>query len=127
MFRSSEVATGQTDTNYNPGVLLPNTTYSWQVVTTDFHGAQTEGPAWHFRTLNRPPHVPSSPVPESEAADVLLDAKLEWAGGDPDPGDAARYDVYFGTEPDPPLLVEDHGDPGYEPGELALTAGSFHR
>jgi hypothetical protein len=47
---------------------------------------------------NRPPFVPSSPVPEDDGQKpVTVEATLAWQGGDPDPGDVVTYDVYLGT------------------------------
>ena len=34
----------------DPGTLLPDTEYSWQVVASDQHGASTSGPVWSLRT-----------------------------------------------------------------------------
>jgi hypothetical protein len=56
---------------------------------------------------NEPPYEPSSPFPADGAAGVPLDdLVLVWIGGDPDPDDTVFYDVYFGTDPDPPLVAE---------------------
>ncbi len=43
----------------SPGDLLFNTTYYWQIVAWDEHGASTEGPIWSFTTRdNNPPDTP---------------------------------------------------------------------
>ena len=44
------VAAGQLDTLYDPGTLLPQTQYYWQIVAEDGQGAITEGPIWQFST-----------------------------------------------------------------------------
>ncbi len=44
------VSSGQTTESYDPGSLVPETQYYWQVVTQDNHGATTEGPEWKFTT-----------------------------------------------------------------------------
>ena len=44
------VAAGQLDTLYDPGTLLPQTQYYWQIVAEDEQGAITEGPIWQFST-----------------------------------------------------------------------------
>jgi len=56
---------------------------------------------------NTPPYVPSFLFPEDEAIDVERIISLSWVGGDPDPGDTVTYDVYFGEDPEPLLLMGD--------------------
>lgn len=62
----------------------------------------------------QPPYPPSDPHPEDGATDVDLTVTLSWTCGDPNPGDVLTYDLYFGTEENPPLLVEDLTDTFYE-------------
>jgi uncharacterized protein (TIGR02145 family) len=45
-----QVATGQTETNYNPGTLEYNMEYFWKIVAHDDHDNTTEGPIWNFIT-----------------------------------------------------------------------------
>jgi PKD repeat protein len=49
------VAFNSSTTNFSPGSLRALTTYYWQVVAYDNHGAQTAGPVWSFTTGNQPP------------------------------------------------------------------------
>jgi PKD repeat protein len=44
------VSNNQSATAYDPGTLAYNTTYYWQIVATDNHGASTAGPLWNFTT-----------------------------------------------------------------------------
>ena len=69
-------------------------------------------------TLNNPPNVPTDPHPEDGATDVGMKTHLSWVGGDPDDGDRATYDLYFGTEQEPGLLVTDLQMPHYKPNTL---------
>jgi len=83
-----------------------NTTYYWKVVSTDEHGASTEGPIWIFTTRdNNPPYIPSNPIPP-DGAENVTGGGLSWTGGDPD-GDIVTYDVYFGEGlGNPPQIAE---------------------
>ncbi len=56
-------------------------------------------------TINTPPEQPSLPNPANGANTVALDVDLVWTCSDPDQSDTLSYDVYFGTESDPPLEV----------------------
>lgn len=68
--------------------------------------------------LNDPPYVPSDPHPEDGATDIGKKTHLSWTGGDPDPGDKAVYDIYFGKQLDPELIATDLEKPNYHPGIL---------
>ena len=66
-------------------------------------------------SLINPPNIPSEPHPEDGAIDIGIKTHLSWTGGDPDAGDKAVYDIYFGTEPEPELLAIDLQMPNYNP------------
>jgi len=68
-----------------------------------------------------PPNEPSNPAPGDGATDVSLGTDLSWTGGDPDPGDAVTYNVYFGTDPDPPLVVAGLTDTNYDPVVISIS------
>jgi len=53
-----------------------------------------------------PPAQPCNPRPENGTINVPVKTNLSWDGGDYDPGDVVYYDVYFGTNPDPPLIEQ---------------------
>jgi len=56
------VSDDQTENTYNPGTLKMGTTYYWQIIAKDIHGASTPGPIWSFTTkkesTNKPPSSP---------------------------------------------------------------------
>jgi hypothetical protein len=70
------------------------------------------------RAENTPPNVPSDPNPEDGAIDIGKKTHLSWTGGDPDPGDKAIYDLYFGKDAEPGLFVSDLQMPNYKPDTL---------
>ncbi len=110
------VASNQTDTGYDPGLLSYTTTYYWMILAWDNHGASTQGPLWHFTTRalpNDPPYTPSNPSPEDGATNVNLTVTISWNGGDPDAGDIVTYDVYFGTSSPPLKLANNITDLSY--------------
>ena len=75
----------------------------------------TSGVAVGETISNNPPNIPSDPHPEDGATDIGIKTHLSWTGGDPDPGDKAAYDLYFGTDSEPELLASDLQMPSYNP------------
>jgi ribosomal protein L31 len=88
--------------SYVPVSLQAHTVYYWYVVAKDSKGLSSKGPVWSFSTLNNPPYIPSDPIPNPGAMGVNLTTVLAWRGGDPD-NDTVTYDVYLGTDPNPPF------------------------
>jgi hypothetical protein len=116
-----------TNTTYIPNVFDFITTYFWRVDATDDYGYTTVGPVWSFTTReNAPPNVPSKPVPENGSTNVYIDAILSWNCTDPD-GDPVTYDVYFGMDPNPPLVESNQLISSYEPTELNITTVYYWR
>ena len=60
-------------------------------------------------------YTPKNPSPADGATNVDVNADLSWTGG---PGSEITYDVYFGTETNPPLVVSDHPDTTYDPSTM---------
>ncbi|MBL7104347.1 MAG: hypothetical protein ISS18_08445 [Bacteroidales bacterium] len=66
---------------------------------------------------NQAPNEPSNPKPEDGSVNISIDTTLSWSCSDPD-GDALTYNIYFGTETNPPLIQTIHPDTFYFPGIL---------
>jgi hypothetical protein len=62
---------------------------------------------------NNPPNIPSNPNPANNSVDVSIETDLSWTGGDPDPGDTVIYDVYFGTNSNPPNVATGQSSTAY--------------
>ena len=105
-----------TSNTYRPGRLSHASVYYWKIVVRDNHGDETEGPILSFTTMNNPPQL-GNYLPGGGATGVSLTPLLSWNASDPD-GDTLTYDVYFGTEPSPPLRASGLSTKSYLPGTL---------
>ncbi len=113
--------------SFDPGALMPSTTYFWKVAGRDPYGNETWGPLWRFTTGRRgnlPPDEPSDPSPPDGSADIGIDAWLSWHGSDPD-NDQLTYDVYFGLA-DPPPFVRSQQSTVYNPPGHLYPARIYH-
>jgi hypothetical protein len=117
------VSENQSGTSYNPpGVLDFDTTYYWKIVAWDNFDYSSTGAIWSFTTEeNLPPKTPSNPDPENGATDVGVNDIVKCTGGDPNPGDPVKYDIYFGTSSPPPLVKEDSSQAAYDPDTMDLN------
>ncbi|MBI9039675.1 MAG: hypothetical protein JEY97_16210 [Bacteroidales bacterium] len=70
-----------------------------------------------FMPVNQAPDQPSSPNPMDESENQSIEVDLSWTCTDPD-GDPLTYDIYFGTETIPALLVSGQTETTYDPGIL---------
>jgi hypothetical protein len=116
-------------TTYSPGTMSYNTVYYWRIVAEDNYGASTSGPVWHFTTTslpNNPPNPPSNPSPTNGSTNVDINADLSWTCTDPD-GDPLTYDVYFGTNSNPPLVSSGQSASSYDPGTMSYGTTYYWR
>ena len=116
---------------WDPGTLLPGTTYYWMVVAEDA-GGSTSGPEWSFTTAGAActtaPTAPSGPTPAAGASGIAVDANLSWAGGTSQcAGLTATYDVYFGTTSPPPLAQNTGSTKAWDPGTLTNSTTYYWR
>jgi hypothetical protein len=97
------IASAHSSEIYNPGKLLHDTQYYWKIDAYDSEDV-TEGLIWTFKTVkNKPPNIPSNPIPANGSINVNLNLTLNWTGGDPD-NDSVLYDVYFGNNSNPSII-----------------------
>lgn len=108
--------------------LVYNTRYYWRIDAIDSYGYTTTGPTWTFETKDdRTPYLPSNPFPENNSEDVPLNVTLSWTGGDPDEGDVVYYDVYLGTEINPPNVAWHQLETSYGPVNLSPDTTYYWR
>jgi hypothetical protein len=101
---------------FTPGRLSLGTRYYWKIVAKDSNGAITAGSIWSFITT-QPPTQPSNPTPYNGQIEVSIKPTLSWTASDPD-GDKVVYDIYFGTNSNPPLIKSNYETNTFTPGKL---------
>jgi len=78
----------------DPGMLEFDTTYYWQIISVDEHGASTEGPIWEFTTReNQPPDAPIINGPHSVKRGRTY--SYNFVAKDPN-GDDVFYEIQWG-------------------------------
>ena len=116
-----KVIENQSETSYDLPTLSYHTQYYWKIIAWDNHGEWTSGPIWTFLTMsapNNPPYIPNNPSPANSTHNVSISTDLSWSGGDPDPDDTVRYDVYFGTTNPPIKIVSNQSGTSYDIGTM---------
>ncbi len=83
-----KIVSNQSDTSYDPGLLEYCTTYYWQIVAWDEHGAYTEGPIWSF-TTNCKPDAPDIDGPSNGKPRIKYE--YTFVSIDPDEHDVFYY------------------------------------
>ncbi len=95
-----------------------HTMYYWKIIAKS-NDLITEGPVWCFETEygNLPPDVPHTPYPHDGTTNVSTHTRLSWNCDDPE-GDDLTYDIYLGTEINPPILEQGFETKTYYPENL---------
>lgn len=70
--------------------------------------------------LNLPPEIPSKPSPETGSINQTTTPTLTWECSDPE-GDPLTFDVYYGTDENPPLAVSATTEQTYTPTTLEYS------
>ena len=87
-----KVSDDQTETTFDPGTLMVETTYYWQIIAKDEHGASTAGIVWQFTTRdNIPPDAPTVNGPNRGNPGTLYDYTVSTT-------DPEVHDVYYWIE-----------------------------
>lgn len=98
-----------------------NESLYWDISKLDVELLET-----NFRAFSNPPYSPSNPSPPNESINVSVNTNLSWTGGDPD-GDSVLYDIYLGTDMNPPKIISGHSQTTYSPGKLKYSSTYYWR
>jgi hypothetical protein len=83
---------------YNPGLLINGLTYFWYVVAWDNHGLSTNGPVWHFTTINATNTPPNKPLINGEINGKRgIEYEYKLVSNDPE-GDTLIYCINWGDD-----------------------------
>jgi len=116
--------TGYTDNNGNKTFYpAPLTTGIMNITVTKQDFLPFEGEA-EVILVNYPPYQPSGPNPANGSTGVSIDADLSWTGGDPD-GNPVTYDIYFGENNPPPIVVNNQTSTTYDPGTMDYNTSFY--
>ncbi len=95
-----------TSNQFNLSNLEFSKEYLWKIVLKDEYGNETTSGTLRFFTLRNSPPSVEILNPKSGEIGVKLDPTLVWKARDPEE-DELLYDLYFGSNPSPPLYMED--------------------
>jgi hypothetical protein len=91
-------------------------TMSWFI-----HDGDLTFKTYGYNQGNNPPDTPRNPNPSFHETDVKVNSDLSWLGGDPDIEDIVTYDIYFGTNSNPPLNKSGYPTTSYDPGTMNIN------
>jgi hypothetical protein len=95
--------------------------YDYFIWASDTNGNTKVSTVHSFQITNQAPYTPSSPSPSNGATSVDVNSVLLWVGGDPDTGDTVTYDVHFGTDSSPGIVVHNQSTTSYDPGTMQFS------
>lgn len=101
--------------------LSPNSIYFVKAYATNKAGT-IYGNLQNFYTKkqsNIAPNDPTTPTPLNNGTRISTGVTLKWTCDDPD-GDALLFDVYFGTNNNPPLIATNLSDPSIRRDGLSM-------
>jgi hypothetical protein len=105
----------------NPGSTVSTTAASIRLMATFTRINPSYTPELDYWSVswiaNAPPNAPSNPNPSDGETGVAVDEDLSWTCSDPD-GDPLTFDIYFGTNSNPPLVQTGWSQTTYEPGTM---------
>jgi hypothetical protein len=108
------VSDDQSETTYDPGSLLHETTYYWQIIAKDSHSATTNGPIWQFTTeekLNEPPNPPT--ISGKINGEAGTSYPYTFIASDPDNDDVSYYIEWGDGYTTDWTTLQSSGPPGY--------------
>jgi hypothetical protein len=89
--------------------------YGYSVLAVDRSGKKSDPSQEAVVTIKgRSPTVPCGPNPEDKSEDQPTGLTLNWRCTDPDRGDRLTFDLYFGTNQNPPLKASALTMPSFE-------------
>jgi len=108
---------GSTNNPYSNGEVHWYVEGSWETYSSCDLGFEIYG---NLEEPNEEPNSPGNPSPSNGATGVSVNTDLSWSCSDPD-GDPLTYDVYFGTNSNPPKVKSGHTSKTYDPGTLSYS------
>ena len=98
---------------YSPSNLSYGSTYYWKIIARNNCSDSASGEVWSFTTACGTPGAPSVSFPLNGAAGIPTNPTLMWTALN-----ASSYDIYFGTESNPPRVVTETTSTSYSPSTL---------
>jgi len=93
-----KVSDDESETTFDPGTLMFETIYYWQIIAEDEYGASTPGSVWQFTTRdNNPPEAPTIDGPTKGKPE--FEYTFTFNAVDPDGDDIAEYIVNWRDSP----------------------------
>jgi hypothetical protein len=115
----NKVSDDQTETSFDPGILEDETTYYWQIIAKDEHGASTFGPIWYFITEKNDP--PNEPLINGQlSGKPLVEYNYTFITTDPE-----GHDVYYWIEWDDGTVEQDDWIGPYKSDEIINISHSW--
>jgi GEVED domain/Fibronectin type III domain/Secretion system C-terminal sorting domain/Bacterial Ig-like domain (group 2) len=108
-------------TTYTIPATLTATTYYWKIIPYNAYGSATGCVTWSYTTSV--PNCSTAPSPANAAVDVQRNPTLTWTA--PSAPSASSYDIYFGTSPTPPFVVNQTGT-SYAPSTVLLANTTYY-